>query len=118
MRLDKEDRDNCMTTSTSNLQYPLSQQTLAEFCQQHHIQRLAVFGSVLRNDFREESDIDFLVEFEPNHIPGLIRLAGIESELSERIGRKADLRTAQDLSRYFRDKVVASAVVQYDQANR
>ena len=107
-----------MKTSSVDLRYPLPQKAIAEFCRRHRIQRLAVFGSVLRHDFGPESDMDFLVEFEPNHIPGLIRLAGMELELSELLGRKADLRTAQDLSRYFRDEVVASAVVQYDRANR
>lgn len=103
-----------MNTTVVSLQYPLSQRAIAEFCQQHHIQQLAVFGSVLRDDFRPESDIDFLVEFEPSHVPGLIRLAGIELELSELIGRKADLRTPQDLRRYFQDDVVATVVIQYN----
>lgn len=94
----------------------LSKPLLANFCQQHHIRKLSVFGSVLRDDFSDDSDIDFLVEFEPEHTPGLIRLAGMELELSKLIERKADLRTAQDLSRYFRDEVVQSAIVQYDQA--
>jgi len=91
----------------------LSPAKLAEFCQRHHIQKLSLFGSVLRDDFTEESDVDFLVEFESEYVPGLIRLAGIELELSELIGRKADLRTVRDLSRYFRDEVVESAQVQY-----
>ena len=82
------------------------------------LQKLSIFGSVLRDDFSPESDVDFLVEFEPNHIPGLIRLAGIEIELSKLINRKADLRTAKDLSQYFRDQVLESAVVQYDQTQR
>lgn len=107
-----------MKASHASLQYPLPQAALTEFCQRHHINWLAVFGSVLRDDFTPGSDIDFLVEFEPGHVPGLIRLAGMELELSELIGRKADLRTPQDLSRYFRDEVVASAVVQYERANR
>ena len=66
--------------------------------QRHHIRQLSLFGSVLREDFRPDSDVDFLVEFEPEHIPGLIRLAGMEIELSEIIGRQADLRTAADLA--------------------
>ena len=106
-----------MKPSSVDLRYSLPQKAIAEFCRCHSIQRLAAFGSVLRHDFGPESDVDFLVEFEPNHIPGLIRLAGMELELSELIGCKADLRTAQDLSRYFRDEVVAPAVVQYDRAN-
>ena len=94
----------------------LPQLALANFCQRHHIRKLSLFGSVLREDFRPDSDVDFLVEFEPEHIPGLIRLAGMELELSDLIQRKADLRTPNDLSRYFRDDVLQSAIVQYDQA--
>jgi hypothetical protein len=87
---------------------------IEEFCRKHHIRKLSVFGSYLREDFGSESDIDFLVEFDPEHIPGLLRIAGMERELSEILGgRKVDLRTARDLSRYFRDHVVASAEVQY-----
>lgn len=87
---------------------------IQKFCQHHYIRKLSLFGSVLRDDFTPESDIDFLVEFEPEHIPGLIRLAGMEIELSEIVGRKADLRTAADLSPYFRQEVLDLAVVQYD----
>jgi predicted nucleotidyltransferase len=86
---------------------------VAEFCKRNHIRRLSLFGSVLRGDFGPDSDIDLLVEFDPDHIPGLIRLAGIEMELSQILGRKVDIRTAQDLSRYFRQEVVDSAEVQY-----
>jgi uncharacterized protein len=87
---------------------------IEDFCRKHHIKKLSIFGSYLRQDFGPESDIDFLVEFDPEHIPGLLRIAGMERELSELLGgRKVDLRTAQDLSRYFRDQVVASAEVQY-----
>jgi predicted nucleotidyltransferase len=86
---------------------------LAEFCRRNHIRRLALFGSVQRGDYRPDSDIDFLVEFDPTHVPGLIKLAGMEIELSEILGRKADLRTPQDLSRYFRQEVYDSAEVQY-----
>jgi uncharacterized protein len=93
----------------------IPQQQLSEFCQRHHIRKLALFGSVLRDDFTSSSDVDFLVEFEPNHTPGYLRLAGMESELSEMIGRKADLRTAGELSHYFRQEVIETAVVQYDQ---
>ena len=91
----------------------LPKEKIAEFCRRNHIRRLALFGSVLRGDFRPDSDIDFLVEFDPNHIPGLIRLAGMELELTELLGRKVDLRTAQELSRYFRQEVTDSAEVQY-----
>ena len=88
---------------------------LTAFCQQHHIRQLAFFGSVLRDDFRPDSDIDVLVEFEPGQRVGLVRFAGLELELSDILGRKVDLRTPADLSRYFRNDVVASAEVQYAQ---
>jgi uncharacterized protein len=88
---------------------------LTAFCKRHHIRKLALFGSVLRSDFTDESDVDWLVEFELGKVPGYIRLAGMENELSELIGRKADLRTPNELSRYFRQEVVASSVVQYVQ---
>ncbi len=84
-----------------------------EFYRRNYITRLSLFGSTLHGDFKEDSDIDLLVEFNPNHIPGLIRLAGMEIELTERLGRKVDLRTPQDMSRYFRQKVINEAQVQY-----
>lgn len=86
---------------------------IAKFCKGNHIRRLSLFGSVLRGDSTPDSDIDFLVEFDPDHIPGLIRLAGMEIELSEILGRKVDLRTPDDLSPYFRKEVLDSAEVQY-----
>jgi len=86
---------------------------IAEFCRKNHIKKLALFGSILRDDFRPESDVDMLVEFEPGHRIGLITLAGLELELSEILGRKVDLRTPAELSRYFRDEVVQTAEVQY-----
>ena len=87
---------------------------IAEFCRKHHIRRLAFFGSVLRDDFRPDSDVDVLVEFEPGHVPGFIRLGEMDCELSDLLGGwKVDLRTPEDLSRYFRDEVVASAEVLY-----
>ena len=89
---------------------------LAEFCRRNYITKLSFFGSVLRDDFRPDSDIDVLVEFEPEREPGLLRLAQLENELSSLLGdRKADLRTSQDLSRYFRDEVIASAELHYAQ---
>ncbi len=91
----------------------LSQDLLAEFCRRHHIRQLSLFGSVLRDDFRPDSDVDMLVEFEPGVKIGLIQLAGIELELSELVGRKVDLRTPADLSRYFRQAVLETAQVQY-----
>lgn len=86
---------------------------IATFCEKHHIAKLAFFGSVLTDRFNNESDVDVLVEFRPDHIPGLFALAGMEFELSEILGRKADMRTPRDLSHYFRDEVVKSAVVQF-----
>ena len=87
---------------------------IAEFCHRNHIRRLALFGSVLRDDFGPQSDVDVLVTFKEGHVPGFIRLAGMERELSEVFdGRKVDMRTAEDLSRYFRDEVLAVAEVQY-----
>ncbi|MEW6382047.1 MAG: nucleotidyltransferase family protein [bacterium] len=94
----------------------VSRKKIADFCQRNHIRRLSLFGSVLREDFRPDSDVDVLVEFEPGHVPGFFRLFDMEEELSPLFsGRKVDIRTAEDLSRYFRDEVLASAQVQYDQ---
>lgn len=91
-------------------------QQIIEFCRRHHIRKLAFFGSVLRTDFRPDSDVDILVEFEPGHVPGYLRLSGMEREMSALLGgRKADFRTPQDLSRYFRDDVLSAAEVQYAQ---
>ncbi len=87
---------------------------IADFSRRHYIRRLALFGSVLRADFHRDSDVDVLVEFEAGHTAGLIRLARIERELSQILGWKADLRTPEDLSRYFRDEVVRTAEVLYD----
>ena len=85
------------------------------FCRKHHIRRLSLFGSVLRDDFRPTSDVDFLVEFEPGVRIGFIRLAGLEQELGELVGRKVDLRSPADLSRYFRQAVLDSVEVLYEQ---
>ncbi len=91
-----------------------SREEIAEFCERSHIRKLSLFGSVLREDFGLQSDVDVLVEFEPGHVPGFFRLFDLEEELSGLFGgRKVDLRTPQDLSRYFRDEVVARAEVQY-----
>jgi uncharacterized protein len=78
------------------------------FCRRNHIRKLAFFGSVLRDDFGPDSDVDVLVEFEPGHIPGLAFLA-MEQELSEIVGRKVDLNTRDFLSPYFRDRVLSEA---------
>jgi uncharacterized protein len=85
---------------------------VAEFCRQHHICRLALFGSVLRDDFKPTSDVDVLVEFEAGFVPGL-EFFSLESELSGIVGRRVDLNTPAFLSRYFRDRTLADAEVQY-----
>ena len=98
---------------TERILIEFPKEEIGEFCKKHSIRKLSLFGSALRDDFTSESDLDILVEFDPAHIPGLIRLAGMELELGEILGRKVDMRTAQDLSRYFRDEVLKSALVQY-----
>ena len=93
----------------------LDDATVARFCESHHIRRLALFGSQLKGTARPDSDIDLLVEFAPDARPTLFDLAQIEIELSQALGgRKVDVRTPQDLSRFFRDEVVRTAQVQYD----
>ena len=92
---------------------PIPTETLAEFCRRHHIRKLSLFGSVLRDDFRPDSDIDVLVKFEPGHIPGLA-FFGMQDELSEILGRRVDLNTAGFLSPLFRDEVLAEADVLYE----
>ena len=91
----------------------LPEKKIQAFCRKHHIRKLSLYGSVLRGESKAESDIDILVEFHADHTPGLIRLAGIELELSELLDRKVDLRTPEDLSRYFREDVKNTAEVQY-----
>ena len=90
----------------------LPKDAIAAFCRRHHIRRLALFSSVLRDDFRPDSDIDVLVEFEPGHTPGFAFFS-MQDELSEILSRKVDLQTRKFLSPYFRDKVEAEAEVQY-----
>ena len=92
----------------------LPEKIIADFCKKNYIIKLSLFGSVLREDFRIDSDLDFLVEFKPGKVPGLIKLCRMQRELSEILnGRKVDLRTPQELSKYFRDEVLAQAEVQY-----
>ena len=93
----------------------IPQDELASFCRRRHIRRLSLFGSVLGDRFRPDSDVDVLVEFEPDHRVGLIRLAGIENELTDLLGRRVDLHTPAELSRYFRGQVLREARVQYAQ---
>jgi len=88
-------------------------EALAEFCRRNHIQRLAIFGSVLRDDFRPDSDVDVLVEFEPGRVPGLA-FFGMQDELSELLGRRVDLNTPSFLSPLFRASVLSEADVLYE----
>ena len=90
----------------------IDQRRIADFCQRHHVRKLALFGSVLRDDFGPGSDVDILVEFEPGHVPGFAHF-DLQEELAGILGRKVDLHTAGSLSRYFRDRVLREAQVQY-----
>jgi uncharacterized protein len=92
----------------------ISPDSLAHFCRHNEIRKLSVFGSVLRSDFGPGSDVDVLVEFEPEARVGLIRFAGIELALSELLGRKVDLNTPGFLSPSIRSRVMSEAVVKYD----
>ena len=87
---------------------------IAAFCRKHHIRRLALFGSTLHGNSEADSDLDVLVEFEPDHVPGLAFFA-MEAELSELLGHRVDLNTPGFLSPYFRDQVLAEAEVHYAQ---
>ncbi len=89
------------------------QERLAEFCRRHHIRKLSLFGSALRSDVRPDSDVDVLVEFDPENIPGLEFFA-MQDELAAILGRPVDLNTPGFLSRYIRDSVLAEAEVMYD----
>ena len=102
----------CKMSEKSSIELPRDK--IAEFCKRNRIRKLSLFGSALRADLRENSDIDLLVEFQPGPVPSLIDLARMERELSTLLdGRKVDLRTPQELSRYFRQEVLSSASVQY-----
>jgi len=89
---------------------------MAEFCRRNHIRRLAFFGSVLRDDFTGDSDVDVLAEFEPGAHVGLLALAGLEIELGELFGRRVEIHTAKGLHPRFRERVLAEAEVQYEHA--
>jgi uncharacterized protein len=102
-------------TEKKNIHIPADK--IAEFCKRNGIRKLSLFGSVLRPDFRPDSDIDLLVEFRAGAAPSLFDLARMERELSAVLGgRKVDLRTPKELSRYFRDEVLSTARVQYAEA--
>jgi uncharacterized protein len=98
----------------SRLRIDVPRERIADFCGRHHIRRLAFFGSVLRDDFTPDSDIDVLVEFESGSTPGFA-FAGMQDELSEILGRRVDLNTVNSLSKYFRDQVLAEAEELYVQ---
>jgi uncharacterized protein len=102
-----------MTPSRARIEVPLER--IDEFCRRHHIRRLALFGSVLRDDFTPDSDVDVLVEFEPGKIPGFAFFS-MEEELSGILGRGVDLNTPNSLSRYFREEVLAEVEELYVQA--
>ena len=92
----------------------MNRRKIVAFCNKHHISSLALFGSILTPHFSPKSDVDFLVKFEKKHIPTLFDIVDMEEELTFIVGRKVDLRTAEDLSRYFRDEVVANAKMLYE----
>ena len=96
-----------------DLPIEIDREEIAAFCRRHHLTMLALFGSVLTDRFGPDSDVDVLFEYDREHIPTLFGVARMERELSEILGRKADMRTPRDLSRYFRDEVVENALVQY-----
>ena len=94
--------------------FQLPREKIAEFCKKNRIRKLSLFGSALKGNLRKDSDIDLLVEFQPGEAPSLLDLARMERDLSTLLdGRKVDLRTPNELSRYFRDEVLSSASVQY-----
>lgn len=96
------------------LRIQVDDEALARWCKAHHVRRLSIFGSVLRDDFTPTSDVDVLVEFEAGHTPGLMGLSRMERDLSPFFGgRKVDLRTPHDLSRYFRAEVLAEAELRF-----
>jgi len=92
----------------------INKRKIISFCKRHHIISLALFGSILTPHFSSKSDVDILVKFAKKHIPSLFDIVDMEEELSSIIGRKVDLKTAEDLSRYFRHEVVAQAKMIYD----
>jgi len=95
-----------MSQSRARIEVP--RQQIADFCRRHRVRRLALFGSVLRDDFGPDSDVDVLVEFEPDTRLGFAFFR-MQDELSDLLGRRVDLRTPQGLSKYFRDEVLAEA---------
>lgn len=95
------------------LPIPIDEIRIREFCERHHLTKLALFGSILTNRFGPSSDIDILFDYEPSRVPTLFDVAKMEEELSEIFGRKVDMRTPRDLSHHFRDEVLRTALIQY-----
>ncbi|OHB75765.1 MAG: nucleotidyltransferase [Planctomycetes bacterium RBG_16_55_9] len=96
-----------------SLEQKMPKDKLAEFCKKNYIQKLSLFGSALHGTLGPDNDIDLLVEFEEGHTPGLFSIVRMEMELAGVLGRKVDLRTPDDLSRYFRDEVIRNAKLEY-----
>ena len=88
---------------------------IERFCKSHHILKLALFGSVLTDHFSDKSDIDLLVEFDPNHVPGLFSFVEMKDELAQNLGRAVDLRTPEDISKLFRREVLEHSYLIYGQ---
>jgi predicted nucleotidyltransferase len=103
-----------MNAQVVNLAIPYPQ--IHAFCERYHVRRLALFGSVLRRDFRPDSDVDVLVEFDPADVPGFFRFVAMQDELSDLFARRVDLNTPQSLSRHFRQKVLQTAMAVYERA--
>lgn len=97
-------------------QIDFSQEAIAEFCRRNRIRKLSLFGSILGNDFGPDSDIDIVVEFEPDASVGYFALAHMQRELTHLLGREVDLLTPSAISKYFRQQVLESAQLQYEKA--
>ncbi|NUM56950.1 MAG: nucleotidyltransferase domain-containing protein [Candidatus Hydrogenedentes bacterium] len=95
------------------VQIEIDKEKIAEFCRRHHIVKLSLFGSVTTDDFRDDSDVDVLVEYAEGHVPDFFTLFDQQDELAVLVARKVDLHTPASLSRYFRDEVLRNAAVQY-----
>ena len=96
-----------------SLEQKMSRDKLIEFCKRNYIKKLSLFGSALSGSLHPDSDIDLLVEFEEGRTPGLFSIVRMEMELADALGRKVDLRTPEDLSKYFREEVIRNAKLEY-----
>ncbi|MGA2679728.1 MAG: nucleotidyltransferase family protein [Sedimentisphaerales bacterium] len=96
-----------------SLEEKMPRDKLIEFCKKNYIRKLSLFGSAISGKLGPDSDIDLLVEFEEGHTPGLFSIVRMEMELTGVLGRKVDLRTPDDLSKYFRDEVIRNAQLAY-----